>query len=118
MFHHHGYFDKRRGSEENNKVLEDIRSKKPNTLLVCFGMPVQEQYVRDNYSELQANILMTGGGALDFFSGDARTAPLIFRKLYLEWLFRMLREPRRLWKRYLIGNFQFLYYVLRYRKSR
>lgn len=118
IFYHHGYFDKSKGSQENEAIIRKINEVKPNILLVCFGMPVQEQYIRENLNRFDTNIFMSGGGALDFFSGNAKTAPAFFRFLYLEWFYRLCSDPKRLWKRYLIGNFKFLYYTIKYRHDK
>ncbi|MES2680262.1 MAG: WecB/TagA/CpsF family glycosyltransferase [Bacteroidota bacterium] len=118
VYYHHGYFDKSSNSAENEEVIRRINEVKPNVLLVCFGMPFQERYIRENISRFNTNVLMSGGGALDFFAGKAKTAPAIFRHLYLEWFYRLCSDPRRLWKRYLVGNFKYLYYVLKYRNDK
>lgn len=115
VYYHHGYYDKKADSIENEKIIEIINSTNANILLVCFGMPIQEKYIKDNFDKFNSNIFMSGGGALDFFSGNAKTAPYIFSALYLEWFYRLCLDPKRLWRRYLVGNFKFLYYVLKYR---
>lgn len=114
---HHGYFNKETSSPENEEVIAKINKIKPNVLVVCFGMPVQEKYVKRNFERLNANIFLTGGGALDFFSGKAKTAPSLISKIYLEWLYRLYHDPKRLWKRYLFGNIRFFYYLFRYGKK-
>lgn len=103
---HHGYFNKR--GEESNRVIEMIRYARPNILFVCFGMPLQEHWVRENLPALDANMILFGGSTIDYAAGVKRVAPLWMRSSGLEWLFRLLQEPRRLWKRYLIGNPLFL----------
>ncbi len=118
VYHHHGYFDKATDSSQNEAVIQLVNKIKPNVLLVCFGMPFQEKYIRDNMKRFDANVFMSGGGALDFFAGKAKTAPPIFRKLYLEWFYRLCSDPRRLWKRYLVGNIKYLFYVLKYRNDK
>ncbi len=118
VHYHHGYFNKSSNSIENEEVISLVNKVKPNVLLVCFGMPFQEKYIRENISRFNTNVLMSGGGALDFFAGKAKTAPAIFRHLYLEWFYRLCSDPRRLWKRYLVGNFKYLYYVLKYRNDK
>ena len=117
VFFHHGYFNKQVSSIENQQVIDMINRIKPNILLVCFGMPIQEKYVKEHIDSFNINIAMTGGGALDFFAGNSRVAPIFFRKIYLEWFYRLCLEPRRLFKRYIIGNFKFLYYIFKYRRS-
>ena len=118
VYYHHGYFNKENGSAENEKVINLINEVKPNVLVVCFGMPVQEKYIKENYSRLNVNVFLTGGGALDFISGNVKTAPSFISKIYMEWFYRLCLDPKRLWKRYLIGNFMYIYYVLKYRKNK
>lgn len=104
----HGYFDKKLGGSENASIISFVNNYNPNILLVCFGMPLQEAWLKENSSSINSNIFLTGGGALDYISGKVKTTPKIFGKLYLEWLYRLCQDPRRLWKRYLIGNVVFL----------
>lgn len=117
VYYHHGYFDKTAGSAGNEEIIGIVNKVKPNVLLVCFGMPVQEDYIRKNIDRFDTNIVMSAGGALDFFAGNSKTAPAVFRRLYLEWFYRLCSDPRRLWKRYLVGNFKYLYYTLKYRND-
>jgi N-acetylglucosaminyldiphosphoundecaprenol N-acetyl-beta-D-mannosaminyltransferase len=108
---HHGYFNKHIGCAENVAVVEQINAAQPQILFVGFGMPAQELWVKENASQLSVNAIFTVGGAFDFFAGNKTVAPLIFRKLFLEWLYRLLLEPRRLLRRYTVGNMKFLYIV-------
>jgi N-acetylglucosaminyldiphosphoundecaprenol N-acetyl-beta-D-mannosaminyltransferase len=110
--YHHGYFNKECNSAGTHEVIDKINEFKPNVLLVALGMPLQEKWLKENSQHINANIFMTGGGALDFFAGKFKVAPVIVSKLYMEWLYRLLQEPKRLWKRYLFGNIKFLYYSL------
>lgn len=115
---HDGYFNKDKTSPENKAVLDKIAASKTDVLLVAFGMPIQEKWIRDNLHDIQASVIMCCGGAFDFISGNAKVAPKIFRITYMEWLYRMLREPGRLWKRYFFGNARFLFYVLKWGKKK
>ena len=112
---HHGYFDKKKGSPENEEIIQRINEFNPQVILVGFGMPAQEKWIVDNMDDINANAFFPCGGAFDFFSGNASLAPEWLRNLKLEWLYRMLREPLRLGKRYLVENPLFLYYVFRNR---
>ncbi len=112
---HHGYVDKRVDSAENRAVIQKINSVQPNVLIVCFGMPLQEQWLMENWRNIEANVAMVGGAALDYIAGEVRRPPLWMRKHSLEWLGRVLIEPRRLWRRYLLGNGQFIARVLQQR---
>ncbi len=104
---HHGFFDKQNKSHENDLVIEKINNAKPHILLVCFGMPVQEYWIEENRRKINANVILNGGAALDYIGGAIQRPPLWMTSNGLEWLGRMLIEPRRLWKRYIIGNIIF-----------
>ena len=106
---HHGYFDK------NNceKVIAKINRSKANLLLVGLGAPTQEYWLEQYRSDLDANVCMGVGGLFDYYSGNIPRAPLWLRKIGCEWIWRLLQEPQRLAKRYLIGNFAFVYRTIR-----
>jgi N-acetylglucosaminyldiphosphoundecaprenol N-acetyl-beta-D-mannosaminyltransferase len=100
----HGYFDKTAGSAESIAVVEEINRTNPDVLVVGFGMPVQEQWLADHWKLLNARVALTGGAAFDYVSGTLRRPPKWMQATGLEWLGRMLIEPRRLWRRYVVGN--------------
>jgi len=100
----HGYFS----AEEEAAVIDDIRRSGAEVVLVAFGAPRQDLWIRDNLSKLGAKVAIGVGGLFDFFSGRISRAPIWIRKLGLEWCYRLSREPKRLWRRYLIGNVVFL----------
>lgn len=110
---HHGYFEKE--SSEETLIVEAINEADPDVLLVCLGMPVQEAWVERNALALGARVILTGGAALDYAAGVIRTTPWWIARLQLEWLYRLCSEPRRLFRRYVIGNPAFLLRVLRKR---
>lgn len=112
---HHGYFDKTPGSPENEAVIRRINAVKPNILIVGFGMPLQERWLMENWDRIEANVALTGGAVFDYVSGELRRPPRWMTDHGLEWLGRLIIEPRRLWKRYLIGNPLFLWRVLKQR---
>lgn len=115
---HHGYFDHRAGSAENEAVVEEINAAAPDILVVGFGMPLQERWLMQNRRRLNAKVALTGGAAFDYVAGDLRRGPRLLTRNGFEWLARLLIEPRRLWRRYLIGNPLFLARVLRQRFSK
>lgn len=112
---HHGYFDKTPGSPENEAVVHAINAVKPNILIVGFGMPIQERWLMENWDRIDANVALTAGAMFDYVSGELRRGPRWMTDHGLEWLARLIIEPRRLWKRYLIGNPLFLWRVLKQR---
>ena len=110
-----GYFNKDNGHPDNEAVLADINAARPNILIVGMGMPMQERWLLDNWSRIDANIALTGGAVFDYISGDLKRAPAWMTNNGLEWLGRLLIEPRRLWQRYIVGNPVFLARVIRER---
>jgi N-acetylglucosaminyldiphosphoundecaprenol N-acetyl-beta-D-mannosaminyltransferase len=108
---HDGYFDKTPGSAENEAVIQQINAAKPSVLFVGFGMPLQERWLLQNLPRLDANVVFTCGALLDYVSGELRRSPRWLNNHGMEWLGRLIIEPRRLWKRYLIGNPLFLWRV-------
>jgi len=89
---HHGYFH----AAEEDKVVQAIAEKKPDVLFVGMGSPKQEKFIWKNRHRLGAKVAVGVGGVLDILSGQATRAPESFQKAGLEWLFRLVREPRRL----------------------
>jgi len=112
---HHGYFNKTPGSAENEAVIQRINAVRPNILIVGFGMPLQEHWLMENWHRIEANVALTGGAVFDYVSGDLHRAPGWMTDHGLEWLGRLFIEPRRLWRRYLIGNPLFLMRVIKQR---
>jgi N-acetylglucosaminyldiphosphoundecaprenol N-acetyl-beta-D-mannosaminyltransferase len=107
----HGYFDR----SENEAVVEEINAAAPDILLVGLGMPLQEHWLMENRQRLDVGVALTGGAVFDYVSGRLRRGPRLLTRGGLEWLARLLAEPRRLWRRYLVGNPLFLLRVLRQR---
>ncbi len=99
---HHGHFDAAKSSKDNKKVLEEIRAYAPHILLVGMGMPRQEIWILENQQELEANVIFPAGAFMDYMAGAIPTAPRWLASIYLEWLYRLICEPARLWRRYLV----------------
>jgi N-acetylglucosaminyldiphosphoundecaprenol N-acetyl-beta-D-mannosaminyltransferase len=108
----HGYFDHRAGSPENKTVLAEINTASPDVLLLGLGMPLQERWLMENLQDLDFGVALTGGAVFDYASGRLRRGPRLLTDNGFEWLARLLVEPRRLWRRYLLGNPLFLVRVL------
>ncbi len=98
----HGYFDKRPGSRESAAVVEQIRSYDPDVILLGMGMPIQEHWLRSVYDSLPSCPVITVGGILGFIGGERPTAPRWMGPVGIEWVYRLVTEPRRLWSRYLL----------------
>ena len=99
----HGFFT----DAETPELIERIRASGADLVLVGMGHPRQEIWCAAHYRELGA-ITMAVGAYLDFLAGEVRRAPHGMRRVRCEWLYRLVQEPRRLWRRYLIGNLRFL----------
>lgn len=104
----HGYFD----VAEQEAVIERIRTSRADVLLVAMGAPQQELWIREHGRRTGVKVAMGVGGLFDFYAGRIPRAPHWLREIGLEWAFRLYQEPRRMWRRYLIGNFSFLIAVL------
>ncbi len=108
--YHSGYF---RDGAEVEEVAADINTKRPNILVLAMGMPVQEQWLRQYFDRLQVNVALTGGAVIDYVSGHFRMTPNFFYRLKMEWFYRLLQQPRRLFWRYFLGNPAFFFRVIR-----
>ncbi len=92
-------------------VIDQIRQTRPDILMVGMGVPKQEKWLRRYLHDLNVPVAWGVGALFDFISGRFPRAPIWMRKMGLEWLFRLIVEPRRLWKRYLLGNFIFTFRI-------
>jgi len=97
---------------EEMKIIDMIDSASPDILFVGLGVPKQEKWMHDFSSRIKVPISIGVGAAFDFISGEKRQAPEWMQKRGLEWFFRLMTEPRRLWTRYLIYNPLFIYYFV------
>lgn len=100
-------------SAECARIRDQISHAKPDLLCVAFGAPRQEIWMHENCPTLPIGAAISVGAALDTQAGLRRRAPQWTHRIGCEWLYRLLREPRRLWRRYLIGNTHFLWLVAR-----
>ena len=98
--------------EESNKMISAINSFNPEILFVGMTAPKQEKWVFTNKDKINANTISSIGAAFDFYAGTIKRPGKIWIKLELEWLPRLLREPKRLWKRNFISTPLFLWYML------
>jgi len=105
-----GYF----GPEDESSIVEEINNSGANILFVAIRSPIKEDFLSRHGTDLkQVGLIMGVGGAFDVISGKLKRAPRWFQDNGLEWLYRLVQEPRRMWRRYLIGNFRFIKMVLR-----
>jgi N-acetylglucosaminyldiphosphoundecaprenol N-acetyl-beta-D-mannosaminyltransferase len=95
------------------EVLQRVRASKPDIVLVALGAPKQELWIAETAADLRPAVLLGIGASVDFIAGTARRAPPWMSNAGLEWLYRLAREPGRLWKRYLLRDPEFALVVLR-----
>ena len=98
--------------EENDKIVEDINSSNPDIIWVGLGSPKQDLWMHEHRNRINAPIMIGVGAAFDFLAGTKPQAPPWIRNHGFEWLFRLITEPKRLWRRYLVNYPLFIYYVL------
>lgn len=98
---------------EQARMLREIEHSAPDLLCLAFGAPKQEIWMQENRYLLRVGAILPVGAAFDTQAGLRRRAPRWIQRLALEWLFRLMSEPRRLGRRYVIGNSQFIFLVLR-----
>lgn len=94
--------------QETRDILEAVRAAKPDILFVGMSMPKQEKWIAQVKAQLPVPVAIGVGAAFDFLSGRVKRAPVHLQAMGLEWVYRLWCEPRRLWKRYLLGNAIFL----------
>lgn len=100
--------------EENQAMIDAVNVVKPDLLWIGMTAPKQEKWAYRHFNQLDVNgHIGTIGAVFDFYAGTVERAPLWWQEHSIEWLYRLIKEPRRMWKRYLIGNIKFVWYVLR-----
>ena len=100
-----------RAPQAQARIRQQITAARPDLLCVAFGAPRQEIWMLENVPSLPVGAAISVGAALDTQAGLRKRAPKWTHRIGLEWLYRLVREPRRLWRRYLIGNTEFLLLV-------
>ena len=100
--------------EDNRAMIQAINDADPDLLWIGMTAPKQEKWTYRHWNELNIHCHCgTIGAVFDFYAGTVKRAPLWWQKHSLEWLYRLLMEPRRMWRRYIIGNTKFLYYIFK-----
>ncbi len=97
---------------ENERVVLELQSAKPDILFVALGSPRQEIWIEQNKNIIGAKINVGVGAVFDFYSGKKKRAPKIFQKLGLEWFWRLLNEPKRLFTRYILNDLPFYFKMI------
>lgn len=96
------------GAAESRQVVADVRAAQPALLFVGMPSPRKEYWLAENLEALGVPFSMGVGGSFDVYSGVVRRAPVLLQRMGLEWAYRFMQEPRRMWKRYLLGNAAFV----------
>ncbi len=103
---------------ELEKINLKISEKHPDLLISCFGCPKQEKFIYNNYYKYNATVSICAGATVDFISGNVKRAPKWMSDIGLEWFYRFLQEPGRMFKRYFIDDIKILPLILKYHPNR
>ena len=98
--------------EENEEIIKRINDARPHVLWVCLGLPKQERWIFANLQKLHVPIIIAAGAAAKFVSGSVMPAPAWIREPGFEWLWRLIREPRRCWRRSMLYGPQFALFTI------
>lgn len=99
-------------SEDNRNIINAINQANPNLLWIGMTAPKQEKWTYSHWHELNINCHVgTIGAVFDFFAGTVERAPIWWQEHGLEWLYRLIKEPKRMWRRYIIGNILFMWNI-------
>lgn len=104
-----GYFT----ADEAGARARAVRQSGAKLLFVGMGVPRQEEFLESQWDELGISLAIPVGGSFEVMAGTARRAPVFLQRVGMEWAFRLAQEPRRLWKRYLVTNSQFIFHLLK-----
>lgn len=103
---------------DDPELLSTIDSAQPDVILVALGNPIQEEWILNNHDAISTPLIIGVGALFDFWAGDKPRAPRYLQKMRLEWLFRLMLEPRRLIRRYTLDILRFIFYCYKYKKTR
>lgn len=104
--------------DELRKINEMISEVHPDLLIACLGCPKQEKWIYENYNKYDAKVSICAGATVDFLAGNIKRAPQWMRENGLEWFFRFLQEPKRLFGRYFVEDVKILGLIWKYRKAK
>ena len=105
---HNGFFT----NAEGENIINEINRLKTEIVIVGMGVPQQEIWIHENKNAMShVKLFVAGGAILDFLSGTISRAPKWMRQIRIEWVYRLCLEPKRMWKRYILGNFLFFYNI-------
>lgn len=105
-------------SEDSAAIIRAINAAKPDLLWIGMTAPKQEKWTYNHWHELDIRCHVgTIGAVFDFYAGTIKRAPLWWQQHSLEWLYRLIKEPRRMWRRYIVGNMQFIMYIIKEKRA-
>ncbi|HPB30141.1 MAG TPA: WecB/TagA/CpsF family glycosyltransferase [Candidatus Sumerlaeota bacterium] len=113
-----GFRDGFFSTDEADTVAREVRDTNPDIVLVGMGVPLQEKFAWEHCQDFGAGAVWCVGALFEYYAGRTARAPVWMRRTGLEWLFRLIMEPCRMWRRYLIGNVRFIRRVIRSRKTK
>ena len=102
--------------KELGKINNMISEKKPDLLIACFGCPKQEKWIYENYQKYDAKVSICAGATVDFLAGNVNRAPKWMSDHGLEWFYRFLQEPKRMFKRYFVDDVKILSLIFKYKE--
>ncbi len=108
---HNGYFSL--DGEDVERIINDINQSQVDILLIGMGSPLQEEFGYRYRNKLNSPVIWVVGALLDYYAGVEKQAPRWIGRIGLEWLFRLIQNPKGKWKRYLVGNWIFAYNIYR-----
>lgn len=100
------------------KVRQAISAVSPDIVLCCLGCPKQEKWIDANWRDVDARVFLCAGATVDFLAGNVKRAPAWISRIGMEWFYRFLKEPRRLFKRYFIDDMHLFRLIFKYRRQR
>lgn len=106
---HNGYFS----TSDHEAIVEEVRASRAHLLFVGMPSPMKDLFCQGHRERLQVPVVMGVGGSFDVIAGFIKRAPEVLQVMGLEWAWRLMCEPRKLWKRYLTTNSEFIWLVLR-----
>jgi N-acetylglucosaminyldiphosphoundecaprenol N-acetyl-beta-D-mannosaminyltransferase len=104
-----GFFN----SESESRIIDDIKNTEPDVIIIGMGIPKQELFASELSKKLNGKKIICVGNFLEFYLGTVKRIPKIFRNSGLEWLFRLITEPARLWRRYILGIPLFIFSIIK-----
>lgn len=104
---HHGYFEE----GESERIIDEINRVQPDIVMVGMGVPYQEKWIEQHYKQMNVPVIWGVGALFDFLSGRLARGPQWLLDSGFEWLCRLIAEPRRLGRRYILGNLLFMWYA-------